>query len=60
MVTAAMKLKDTCSWEEKSCNKPRHIIKKQKHGFAKKSPLPFAIKGPYKRSKKGQSYGFFQ
>ena len=46
MVTAAMKLKIACPWEEKSCDKPRHNIKMKKHGFAKE--------GPY-----SQSYGFF-
>ena len=30
MVTAAMKLKDACSWE-KSHDKPRQCIKKQRH-----------------------------
>ena len=33
MVTAAMKLKDACSLEEKLC-KPRQCIKKQRHHFA--------------------------
>ena len=37
MVTAAMKLKDTCSLEE-SYDKPRHCIKKQGHYFADKGP----------------------
>ena len=37
MVTAAMKLKDTCSWK-KSYDKPRKHIKKQWHHFADKSP----------------------
>ena len=36
MVTAAMKLKDT-SWE-KSYDKPRQHIKKQRHYFANKGP----------------------
>ena len=44
MVTAAMKLKDTCSLEE-SCDKPRQYIKKQRHYFADKGPS-------------NQSYGF--
>ena len=44
MVTAAMKLKDTCSWK-KSYDQPRQHIKKQRHYFA--------IKSPY-----SQSYGF--
>ena len=35
MVTAAMKLKDTCSLEE-NYDKPRHHIKKQRHYFADK------------------------
>ena len=37
MVTAAMKLKDTCSLGKKSYNKPRWHIKKQKRYFADKS-----------------------
>ena len=37
MVTAAMKLKDTCSLE-KSYDKPRQHIKKQRHNFADKGP----------------------
>ena len=37
MVTAAMKLKDTCSLE-KSYEQPRQHIKKQRHYFANKSP----------------------
>ena len=41
---ATMKLKDACSLE-KSCDKPRECIKKQRHHFADK--------GPY-----SQSYGF--
>ena len=36
MVTAAMKLKDTCSLEVKLL--PRHHIKKQRHYFANKVP----------------------
>ena len=44
MVTAAMKLKDTCSWK-KSYDKPRQHIKKQRSHFTDK--------GPY-----SQSYGF--
>ena len=43
MVTAAMKLKDACSLEEKL--QPRQHIKKQRHYFADKSPS-------------SQSYGF--
>ena len=43
MVTAAMKLKDTCSLEEK--DRPRQHIKKQRHYFANKGPS-------------SQSYGF--
>ena len=35
MVTAATKLKDACSLE-KSYNKPRQCIKKQRHYFADK------------------------
>ena len=37
MVTAAMKLKDTCSWKE-SCDQPRQHIKKQRHYSADKGP----------------------
>ena len=37
MVTAAIKLKDTCSLEESS-DKPRQHIKKQRHYFANKGP----------------------
>ena len=44
MVTAAMKLKDTCSLEE-SYGQPRQHIKKQRHSCANKSPS-------------SQSYGF--
>ena len=44
MVTAAMKLKTTCSLEEKY-DKPRQHIKKQRHYFANKGPS-------------SQSYGF--
>ena len=36
-VTAAMKLKDSCSLEEK-LDKPRQHIKKQRHYFANKGP----------------------
>ena len=46
MVTVAMKLKDTCSLEEKD-DKPRQSIQKQRHHFADK--------GLY-----SQTYGFFQ
>ena len=45
MVTAAMKLKDACSLEEK--DQPRQHIKKQRHYFANKGLS-------------SQSYGFFQ
>ena len=45
MVTAAMKLKDAYSLEEKNYDKPRQCIKKQRHHFGDK--------GPY-----SQSYGF--
>ena len=42
MVTAAMKLKDTCSLKrkkkEKNYNKTRQHIKKQRHYFANKCP----------------------
>ena len=44
MVTAAMKLKDTCSWKER--DKPRQHIKKQRYHFTDE--------GPY-----NQSYGLF-
>ena len=44
MVTAAMKLKDACSSEEKLCQ-PRQHIEKQSHYFADKGPS-------------SQSYGF--
>ena len=44
MVTATMKLKDTCSLE-KSYDQPRQCIKKQRHYSANKSPS-------------SQSYGF--
>ena len=44
MVTAAMKLKDTCSLEEKH-DQPRQHVKKQRHYFANKDPS-------------SQSYGF--
>ena len=43
MLTAAIKLKDTCSL--KSYDQPRQHIKKQKHYFANKGPS-------------SQSYGF--
>ena len=45
MVTATTKLKHTCSLEEKSYDKPRQHIKKQRHYFADKGPS-------------SQSYGF--
>ena len=38
MVTAAMKLKDACSLEEKGYDQPRQHIKKQRHYFANKGP----------------------
>ena len=38
MVITAMKLKDACSLEEKSCDQPRERIKKQRHYFANKGP----------------------
>ena len=38
MVTAAMKLKDTCLLEE-SYDQPRQLIKKQRHYFANKVHL---------------------
>ena len=44
MVTAAMKLKDTCSLEE-SYDQPREHIKKQRYYFTNKGPS-------------SQSYGF--
>ena len=44
MVTAAMKLKDACALE-KSYEKPRQHIKKQRHYFVDKGP-------------ESQSYGF--
>ena len=37
MVTAAMKLKDACSLEEKF-DQPRQHIKKQRHYFSHKGP----------------------
>ena len=37
MVTAAMRLKDACSLE-KSFDKPRQHLKKQRHYFGNKSP----------------------
>ena len=37
MVTAAVKLKDACSLEDKLCQ-PRQHIKKQRHYFANKGP----------------------
>ena len=46
MVSAAMKLKDACSLEEKLWQ-PRQHIKKQRHYFVNKGPS-------------SQSYGFFQ
>ena len=48
MVTAAMKLKDACSLEEKLW--PRQHIKKQRHYFA--------YKGPSAATAASESYGF--
>ena len=45
MVTAAMKLKDSCSLEKKSYDQPTQHIKKQRHYLADKCPS-------------SQSYGF--
>ena len=45
MVTAAMKLKDAYSLEEKSYNQPRQLFKKQRHYFANEGLS-------------GQGYGF--
>ena len=45
IVTAAMKLKDACTWK-KSYDQPRQHIKKQRHYFANKGPST-------------QSYAFF-
>ena len=45
MVTATMKLKDTCSLEKKSYDQTRQFIKKQRNHFANKGPH-------------SQSYGF--
>ena len=45
MVTAAKKLKDTCSLEEK-LDQPRLHINKQRHYFATKVPLVKAIVFP--------------
>ena len=42
MVTAAMKLKDTCSLEEK-LDQHRQHIKKQRHYFTNKFPLTKAM-----------------
>ena len=44
MVTAAMKVKYFVHWE-KSCDKPKQCVKKQRHHFAHKGP-------------NSQSYGF--
>ena len=38
MMTAAMKLEDTCSWKKSSDDKARQHIKKQRHDFADKGP----------------------
>ena len=45
MVTAAMKLKDTCSWK-KSYDQPRQHIIKQQHYFTKKVRLVRAMVFP--------------
>ena len=45
MVTAAMKLKDACSWK-KSYDQPRQHIKKQRHYFANKVRLVKAMVFP--------------
>ena len=45
MVTAAIKLKDTCSLE-KSYDKPRPHIKKQRHYFANKVHIVKAMVFP--------------
>ena len=45
MVTAAMKLKDACSWK-KSYDKPRQRIKKQRHHFAAKIHIVKAMVFP--------------
>ena len=42
MVTAAMKLKDLAPWR-KSYDQPRQHIKKQRHYFASKGPLPTKV-----------------
>ena len=47
MVTAAVKLKDACSWEEANYDKPRQLVKKQRHHFPDKGLF-------------SQSYGFLQ
>ena len=39
MVTAAMKLKDACSFWKESYDQPRQHIKKQRHHFANKGPF---------------------
>ena len=45
MVTATMKLKDTCSLEE-NYDQPRQHIKKQRHYFANKTPSTKAMVFP--------------
>ena len=45
MITAAMELKDTCSWK-KSFDQPRQHIKKQRHYFANKVHLVKAMVFP--------------
>ena len=45
MVTAAMKLKNACSWK-KSYDKPRQRIKKQRHYFANKAHIMKAMVFP--------------
>ena len=44
-ISAAMKLKDTCSWK-KSYDRPRQHIKKQRHYFADKHRLLEAVVFP--------------
>ena len=48
MVTATMKLEDTCPWK-KNYDKPKQCIKKQRHHFADK--------GPYSQSHGFSMYG---
>ena len=46
MVTAAMKLKDACSLEKKSCDQPTQHIKKLRHYLADKVHLVKAMVFP--------------